>query len=86
MTIYPRESKENILVFPNPFNDTFSLELGEEDCTLEVYDIYGSRVISTKMNTKSKEIASSKNLSSGTYIYRVLKNGEQIKEGKVIKI
>ena len=47
------ESESNVMVYPNPSNGTFNLNLGEGQWDVEVYDITGRKVYENRMDGRS---------------------------------
>ncbi len=47
------ESESNVMVYPNPSNGTFNLNLGEGQWDVEVYDITGRKVYENRMDGHS---------------------------------
>ena len=47
------ESESNVMVYPNPSNGTFNLNLGEGQWNVEVYDITGRKVYENRMDGHS---------------------------------
>ena len=47
------ESESNVMVYPNPSNGTFSLNLGAGQWDVEVYDITGRKVYENRMDGRS---------------------------------
>ena len=47
------ESESNVIVYPNPSNGTFNLNLGEGRWDVEVYDITGRKVYENRVDGQS---------------------------------
>ncbi|KWW27006.1 MAG: hypothetical protein AUK63_2437 [bacterium P3] len=47
------ESESNVMVYPNPSNGTFNLNLGAGQWNVEVYDITGRKVYENRMDGRS---------------------------------
>ena len=47
------ESESNVMVYPNPSNGTFNLNLGEGQWDVEVFDITGRKVYENCMEGRS---------------------------------
>ena len=47
------ESESNVMVYPNPSNGTFNLNLGTGQWNIEVYDITGRKVYENRMDGRS---------------------------------
>jgi hypothetical protein len=62
-------SAENIRMYPNPVSDHLTLE-GVKDAVIEVSDVLGNIVISTKANDNTV-IINTNNLTTGVYFVRV---------------
>ncbi|HXB13006.1 MAG TPA: T9SS type A sorting domain-containing protein, partial [Bacteroidia bacterium] len=78
----------SVLVYPNPNNGRFTIELEgiSERSTVEIYNVLGEKVYSCTLNMQQS--AHSINISGqaqGMYLYRVIsENGNCLGEGKVI--
>jgi hypothetical protein len=76
--------KSEVSVAPNPFSESFSVNLGtEESATIEIYSQAGQLVYSASAN-KSFEFINGAQLSQGMYFVKVVK-GETAETIKVIK-
>lgn len=79
------ESSE-ISVYPNPFNEQFTIDLGVEMENVEVklYDVLSKEVYSEHFNKTNKMVIDFETRSSGIYYYNVLSNGKIISKGKIV--
>jgi len=81
-------SASNVTLYPNPNNGVFQLtirnyELGITN-TVEVYNLLGEKVYSSKLNGYNTQLNLCNN-SNGIYLYRVLtETGDLVSEGKFI--
>jgi ligand-binding sensor domain-containing protein len=75
-----------VSAFPNPFNESFEIDLGTQmaDIQINVFDLLSHIVYSSNFVQARKIKIPRKNLSSGTYYYQ-LKSGQKIiANGKII--
>ncbi|MCL4815940.1 MAG: T9SS type A sorting domain-containing protein [Flavobacteriales bacterium] len=76
------ENKEKISVYPNPANETFSVELDQErEIQIEVFDMLGKRVASQYSNSKYTKVAIV-NLPTGLYLVKI-RTGETEENYKI---
>lgn len=82
----PSTAPEDI-VFPNPATDRISIspKVLTETFTFELMDLRGIIVLCTTVDA-SQNIVNIDNLTSGLYMYRLMKNGKMVETGKVVKI
>jgi hypothetical protein len=68
--------EESISVYPNPFNNEFSIMLPTSDgANIQLFDING-RLIENRQVQDEYEITMGQNLNTGVYLVRVEQNGE----------
>jgi hypothetical protein len=79
------ESSE-ISVYPNPFNEQFTIDLGEEmeNVEVKVYDMLSREVYSAKGNNVIEINLEFNSKSSSIYFYKVTLNGNTISTGKIV--
>jgi len=53
--------------------------------TFELFDVQGSKLLSTEMNTAKSSIPFG-DFSKGLYLYRLIDNGKMLKSGKIVKM
>jgi hypothetical protein len=67
-------SETGIKIFPNPVHDVLNIEInrvsGEVNAQINIYDIYGKRIISQHLNTTKNSI-DIKNIKTGVYTVKV---------------
>ena len=73
----------NFTYYPNPVKNTLNLSYNQEISNVDVFNLLGQKVSSTKINANDAQIDMS-NLSKGAYMVRVTSN-DQVKTVKVIK-
>ncbi len=84
--VTPVKSEGTVTVYPNPNNGSFtvSLQNNNEEAQIEIYNLLGQTVFTSKLNTGKTEL----NLNTkpaGVYLYKVAtKAGLYISSGKVI--
>jgi serine protease AprX len=78
-------SKTDVVVYPNPTNDSISVSLPNESDvkTIAIYTILGQKVLEKNISNQSSTI-SLESLTSGTYFYKIESNTFS-KSGKIIK-
>jgi hypothetical protein len=74
---------------PNPANDQFAITYANmkdlNNAVLEVYNMLGSVVYSTKLNSSNGRIEiPSNNFKSGLYLYTIRQNGKAAFTGKIV--
>ena len=77
-------SSGEIKLYPNPANDIITIENnGSQDLELELYDLSGRVLL--KMNVVTgKQTIETKDILSGTYIYRLVNSeGSIARSGKI---
>ncbi|HTB06657.1 MAG TPA: choice-of-anchor tandem repeat GloVer-containing protein [Bacteroidia bacterium] len=74
-------------VYPNPNNGKFTIQSSviSPKSLVEVYNMFGEMIYSTKLNSANTQVDLSNN-SNGVYLYRVISaTGDLVSEGKFIK-
>jgi len=74
------------IIFPNPSNGFFNLEIRENfsaDNNIEVYDFLGNLVCSAQLTT-STHILDLSNKARGIYFYKLINANKKITSGKII--
>lgn len=74
---------------PNPANEQFKITYANlfdsNNAVVEVYNMLGSKVFSTKLNTTSGQVEiPSNNFKSGLYLYTIRQNGKAAFTGKIV--
>jgi len=78
--------KNYVNIYPNPFNETTTLEIINwinQNCELKIYDLYGREVRNYEIRNQKTEISKNE-LPSGMYFYLVTDNKQFISSGKLI--
>jgi uncharacterized repeat protein (TIGR01451 family) len=79
---------DNIRLFPNPFHDAFTLEIGEKEsypCTVKIYNSIANTVMTKKISQPITSINST-GFKNGIYFIIVEdRNGGIVGKGKIIK-
>ncbi|HXB10923.1 MAG TPA: T9SS type A sorting domain-containing protein [Bacteroidia bacterium] len=78
----------NTVLYPNPNSGQFTLEVKSEELRtkniVEVYNMLGEKIYTTKLNATTTELDLSNN-ASGIYLYRVLtETGTLVSDGKFV--
>lgn len=76
------ESSANFKLYPNPSSGVVYLEINEEVSGIEVYNMNGQVVFSSSIK-QGQSIIDLQSLDPGVYLYRILKNQNQITTGKI---
>ncbi len=76
--------KKEVMVYPNPFNDTFTLQTNENNTNsnFSLYDVTGKLVIQRKISQSSTVIDI--NVAPGMYFYRFINDAGVTQTGKLI--
>lgn len=75
-----------VKVYPNPANDHLMLEIHRyqnADCIVEVFDVWGQKVIHNHSETQAIVKLNVRNLSPGTYFYKI-SAGQILQTGKLM--
>jgi Glycosyl hydrolases family 16/Secretion system C-terminal sorting domain len=74
--------KENFKIYPNPAQNTVTIESEAEDISVKVYDINGKLVFNTKkLLNKTLDVSS---FEKGTYIFKLLSNEILLSVQKIV--
>lgn len=68
-------TSNEVSIFPNPSTGIFTVKALDNNSTVEVYNIVGERMLSSKLVNGNNTINMS-NMSVGTYFFKVTSNGE----------
>jgi hypothetical protein len=81
------DTEISVNVFPNPFNNNTTFQFNNQGLIqathLSIYNVFGVEIRSIALNsdvTKVEEV----NISSGIYLYKILKGNTVLKSGKLI--
>ncbi len=72
--------RDKISIYPNPAKD-FIIVNNAENCEISIFNINGSKVLSSKLNNNRIDI---KNLSAGVYFIRIIGKDFNITEKQII--
>ena len=81
------QNTENVLVYPNPNNGSFSIAYTFEQSGQEfiLYDLMGKEVIHAVLeNNEGTKQLSNRNLNSGIYFYKILNGNKTLFSGKLV--
>jgi hypothetical protein len=89
ITVTPEVVLESLSVkiYPNPFTNNLIITLAKEqlNSTMDLYDVSGRKVLTTKLNNVTNRIQFNQP-GSGIYIYKLIdKTGKLISSGKLVK-
>lgn len=78
-----------ITIFPNPVKERATLRLNTnikagDQVVFNVYDVLGNKVRSLSATGEKELTLLRKNMNNGIYLYEVILNGENVKNGKLI--
>jgi len=78
--------KKDLLMYPNPFSESFTLNLGRvyDDVTVTLYDALSRQVFNQTYMRTDKIHVSGNSLSTGVYLYKVTSGNEIIGTGKIV--
>jgi hypothetical protein len=83
----PAPENETAVIFPNPFNHYLNIVFNERSIKgkvdFKLIDVTGKEVLSEEI-VKVKTNFEINNLPEGVYLYKVLENGAEIQNGRVI--
>ncbi|WP_167609835.1 T9SS type A sorting domain-containing protein [Maribellus sediminis] len=87
LSIIPQinDSVEQILIYPNPVNDRFFVEVksdSQSSFKIQLYNLNGAKVYSGDVLPNSKTVHKPI-ISSGTYIYTISQNSQIVYKGKL---
>ena len=74
-------NENSLVIYPNPVKNNFSVTNYKEGDVVIVRDMMGKTQVSQAI-TPSIEMS---NLNNGVFIYEVIRDGETIQQGKIIK-
>ena len=77
----------NILIYPNPFSTSTTIEfdnLSDENQTLTIYNSTGQLVRKIQNITTGKIIINGRDLNDGLYFIEIMNNSEIVGRGKLI--
>ncbi|MCX6350961.1 MAG: ice-binding family protein [Bacteroidetes bacterium] len=75
-----------VKIFPNPFTTSINFILtdaAQNNCTLRIYNVLGSEVMSTTV-TKNLSTIETSNLPAGVYIYKIISNNKTLQIGRLV--
>ena len=79
-------NENDIIIWPNPFTDALNITIPQSNTSsheLLIYDVTGKLI--TKKTLQNTNSYSLQNLSAGLYFYKILKDNESVKSGKLVK-
>jgi len=79
-------SDHSINIYPNPFNQTLSIEMEENirNGEVKIYDLVGKEVLKQKL-TDIKTTVNTSTLENGIYVLKVVSSEGNMFVGKVVK-
>ncbi len=81
------DAASEIVVYPNPFNTYFNIELNNVSTAnhvqLSIYNVVGEEVMNKSLDTQLNKIQTSA-LPSGVYFYKVFDQNGELKTGRLI--
>jgi hypothetical protein len=69
-------------IYPNPFNEQFTIESEQLIKTIHIFDLKGNEIMSCKIDDYTKEIALQ--LNAGMYVLQIQYNDESIETQKLV--
>jgi hypothetical protein len=70
-------------LYPNPSNGQLILKGTSKNSNFELYDVVGRKVFSGSLNENETQLDLN-SLNNGTYIFKILKDGKEVKRDKLI--
>ena len=84
MKVYNETEETANKVWPNPGNNTLNIRTALPNAHVEVFDLNG-RLIHHQEITDETTSINAGNWASGSYVWKVISNGEETETGKWIK-
>lgn len=79
-----KENSKNVLsIFPNPSNGLFTLNIADNNSSVEVYNVIGENVYSKSQLTKGDNAIDLSNVAAGTYFVKV-KTGNELATKRIV--
>jgi len=76
-----------VTLFPNPFKNKLNIQGPEGvEIQVEIYSLTGKKILQRVLTSNTEVEIDDNELPNGTYMYRAVINGEEIKTGKLLKI
>ncbi|HBX51119.1 MAG TPA: hypothetical protein DEH02_08650 [Bacteroidales bacterium] len=77
---------EVLEIYPNPASDVLYINYSfSNESYLEIYNVLGSKLVSIRLNSgTSKKVLSLKNLSTGIYYLKIIKDNKVFKSEKIV--
>ena len=72
------------IAYPNPGKDVLNIRTGLKNARVEVYDVIG-RLVHRQEITENVTSINAEWWPAGTYIWKVVANGEEVETGKWVK-
>ena len=74
-----------IVVFPNPVRDNLFVRGIDSDMRLIISSVDGRKLLEKEINSIHQPMIKTSSLDSGIYFFKIMKNNQIIKSGKIIK-
>ncbi len=77
---------EETMLFPNPFKNKLNIQGPEGvDVQVELYTLTGKKILQRTQTSNTELEIGAELLPNGTYMYRMVINGEEVKAGKLVR-
>ncbi len=77
---------EETMLFPNPFKNKLNIQGPESaDVQVELYTLTGKKILQRTQTSNTELEIGVELLPNGTYMYRMVINGEEVKAGKLVR-
>jgi hypothetical protein len=77
-------SAEDVIIYPNPFNNCFTINSGLAGFTISLFNILGNQVFTTYIPFQTTTIDAGE-LKSGIYFYQATRENKVVGTGKLLK-
>ena len=72
------------MVYPVPGNDCVNINTSNNDALLQIFDIYGAKVIEMPLS-REITVINTESWPAGVYVWKVIANGKEVEIGKWVK-
>lgn len=90
LSVTDAPAEQGFRVYPNPFSDVFTIEVGPHFPTIEfelhIYNVLGEKVLSRSFPSTTQQMRiSCDHMEAGAYFYEVRSNNQVVASGKLIR-
>ena len=83
-----QETKLDFKLVPNPCNDHFKIiseTPNHSQISFELYDIYGVKIFSNKLNLELNNVINTSNFRKGFFLYQIYQGESLLQKGRILK-